>query len=274
MERALLFTKLYFPLLGNLEPLRSIPEPILCGSDLPIICRIRYCKDFQTIPKTGRVIRTHIYLKKTRVLLHKRGWWLIHPSPLLELRGEAETRRLSQSPLVFPVQKRCTHWRGKKLPHPSFGRLVGVCIWLSCGLLFSCCTLRFSILWVIVIIHQECMLNWILVYTVLFRAGAMAGKYGALENVSKKIACAGKYCSNGLLYVHLCRECHCLGFNHQGSVLLTMMTGDWEQTPYLKTSVLWRSLTDQDLKLFVTNKLYTFWKWWGLAIQNSIWFLF
>lgn len=134
---------------------------------------------------------------------------------------------------------------------------------------------EFSILWVIIIIPQECMLIWILVYMVLFRAGAMAGNYGALENVSIKIACAGKYCSNLLLYVHLCRECHCLGFNHQGSVLM-MMTGDWELTPYPKTSVLWRSLTDQDLKLFVTNKLYTFWKWfrWCLAIQNSIWFCF
>lgn len=201
------------------------------------------------------------------------------PGPLLELREEAETRRLSQSPLIFLMQKRCTQWRGKNLSRPSFGRLVGVYIWLSYGLLFSCCTIsiqKFSILGVIIIIPQECMLISILVYMVLFRAGAMAGNYGALEKRVIKIACAGKYCSNLLLNVHLCRECHCPGFNHQGFVLLMMMTGDWEQTAYPKTSVLWRSLTDQDLKLFVTNKLYTFCKWfrWCLAIQNSIWFCF
>lgn len=91
------------------------------------------------------------------------------------------------------MQKRCTQWRGKNLSRPSFGRLVGVYIWLSYGLLFSCCTIsiqKFSILGVIIIIPQECMLISILVYMVLFRAGAMAGNYGALEKrVHKNCMC-------------------------------------------------------------------------------------
>lgn len=92
MERALI-TESWFTLLRNLD-ISTIPESTILirisDPDLPIICRIGYHKNLQTI-KTRRVIRISIYLKKTCVYFYiKEEYSKFTTGPLLELRRKVK----------------------------------------------------------------------------------------------------------------------------------------------------------------------------------------